>query len=573
MKKIIDLNKNWLYSAKETENGRAFSDTVMDLPFFHTAETMAEGTFSVKWTPAESEDGKTVYIEFQQISGEAKIYLGDTLLGVHREGLFRFRQLLSLEVHMGEEYEIRVEVTPGSRPDALFAFAGVSLICVDSSHFNMTENEKNLSITSVIKDKKAEITVSTDIVRPNNYDVVSYTVTDMKGDVLFSKTCKPTEPCAVFSLDMPEFWDGQSGAYLYELNAKLLRDSRCLDEISTSFGLRDIKLRSDGFLYLNGFRLPLNGVALTDCSSIKSDCMKLRDLDGNLLLAKLLPSKTDLLSVTDKDGMLFWYDLHYSGDTDKDINELKDFLLLNRNHPSLTAVVCSEKADDNYFRLFRETVKKYAPAVFPVLRRDINTAADTIPEGADVLMLTIPCKSEPDAFISIGGRFSELQNRYPDKYFAIYPENPERTETTENEHNDWHIRLWTAFCRQKNVIAYFGGFLTDGKTVDSKRGLVSADRSTEYDAFWYYRSQFSAKSFVKICNTDTNETADKFSDIRCITNCKNLRILINGKDKKHKAEKITDGVYVFRQIKLKKDVNLIEVSADDECDSIEILRF
>ena len=32
------------------------------------------------------------------------------------------------------------------------------------------------------------------------------------------------------------------------------------------------------------------------------------------------------------------------------------------------------------------------------------------------------------------------------------------------------------------------------------------------------------------------------------------------------------GAEAFRQLKLKKDVNLIEVSAGDECDSTEIIR-
>ena len=131
--------------------------------------------------------------------------------------------------------------------------------------------------------------------------------------------------------------------------------------------------------------------------------------------------------------------------------------------------------------------------------------------------------------------------------------------------------MWNTFCRQK-IVAYVGGLLTDGKEVNSKRGLINSNREQFYDIFWYYKSQFSVKSFIKICELENYETFDKFIDIKCITNSHNIRLLINGKDKKYKPEKITDGVYVFRQLKLRKDVNLIEVSAGEECDHIEIIR-
>lgn len=573
MRKYIEFNNNWLFCAKETESGKAFADTAVKLPFFHSADTMTEGSFSTSWTVAEEDEGKTVYLDFSQISGDAEIFCNGTKIGSHGGSGCPFRQLLSLEVKLGETYEIRVDVTPEARTDNMFVFAGVSLIVIDSSHFNIAEPEKSIRVSYEIKENRAEVSVKTDVVRPNNYDVVSYTVTDMKGDTVFSKTCKPTEPDMAFSIENPELWDGQSGAYLYKLNAKLLRDSQCLDEINLNFGLKEITLNPDGFLYLNGFRLPLCGVTLTDCSAVKSDIKNIKDLDCNILMSRLLPSKTNLLSITDETGMLFWYLLPYSGNEDKDMELLKEFLYLNRNHPSLAAVVCDIKADTEYFTKVKAILKATAPDVKAVIQKSIETAAAEIPENAEIIMLNVSFNIQPDAFISIGGRFSELQEQFPDKYFAINPINPLKTELSIGEHDSWHMRLWTAFYRQRSIIAYFGGHLSDGKTTSSERGLTGSDRSIIYDSFWYYRAQFSPKGFIKICTPEEYETQEKYIDIRCITNGKNLRLLINGRDKNYRAEKLTDGVYVFRQLKLKKEENLIEISADDECDSIEIIRY
>ncbi len=573
MKQIIDISKKWLFTADEAVNGKVFSETKTSLPFFHGASDMPCGVFSALWTPTEAEDGRTVYLEFSQISGDAQIYLDDIIIGSHKGSPCSFRVLLTLEAVMGKEYSIKVRVTPKARADSMFVFAGVSLICVDSSHFNMTDFGKGIYAEYTLNNNTAEITINTQVVRPNNYDVVSYTVTDMQGNTVFSKTCKPTEPVCSFTMENPELWDGQSGAYLYKLDARLLRDSRCLDEIQTDFGIREISYSTDGFLYLNGFRLPLCGISLTDCSHIKTDSAYLKELDGNILLSSLLPSKTNLLSLADKQGMLFWYTLPFSGDTENDKELLREFLLLYRNHPSLAGVVFSGEADNGYFDCLSAVIKEYAPKTEAIIQRNIDCGVNNIPENAKTVLLTIPYSSSPDSFISVSGRFCDLQNAYTDKYFAIIPEVTHKTKATPEEMNDWHIRLWNTFCRQKNVIAYIGGLLTDGKDAESARGLITNSRELCYDAFWFYRSQFSSKSFIKICEATETETENKTTDIRCITNCSNLRILVNGKDKKHKAEKITDGVYVFRQIKLKKDVNLIEVSAGDEYDNTEIIRY
>ncbi len=574
MRTIFELNKNWLFCAKETDGVKAFDDTVTFLPFFHSGETMTDGTFSNQWTAKEEDEGKSVYLEFSQISGNCDIYCNEKLVGSHRGSSCSFRQLLTIDAHQNETYNIKVSVSPTPRADGLFVFAGVKLITTDSSHFNMTDFGRGLYIeTTEISQINAKIRIKTEIIRPNNYDVVSYTVKDMKGNTAASKTVKPTSPETEIEIDLPELWDGQSGAYVYTLEARLLRDSRCLDEVSADFGIRSVSLESDGFLYLNGFKLPLNGVCLTDCSAVKSDEENLKLLDINLLTSSLLPSKTNLLSLCDRQGAFFWYKLPFTANKENDIACLEEFLSLYRNHPSFCAVICDSKADNSYFSDFSRVLKEKAPHIFPVISKNIEDTEDYIPEEAKIVLLKIPCNTSPDAFITFNGRFSLLQEKYPEKFFAIFPESPKKSEMSQSEFTDWHIRTWTSFYKHRGIIAYFAGLLSDGKNVESPKGHTSSDRNIFYDSFWYYKAQFSSDSFIKICERENDETDEKFIDVRCITNCSNLRLLLNGKDKKYKAEKITDGIYVFRQLKLKKDINLIEVSADDECDSAEILRY
>lgn len=572
MRNIIPFNTKWLFSATEKNEEKTFADTVIKLPFFHSIETMPVCTFSNSWIPTEKEEGKTVYLEFIQLTGKTEIYLNGNQVSSEASHRFSFRVLLTNEADPHTEYKIELKVKPEGRRDGLFAFAGVNIITTDSSHFNLSEPGDGLHITSCMKDGRGEVNINTEIIKPNNYDVVSYTVLNSSGYEVASATAKPTSPNAKITIDIPDLWEGQGGACVYTLKASLRRDSHILDETSSEFGIREPSLDDEGFFRLNGFRLPLDGAELTDCSAVRSDTENLRHLDGNALISSMLPTKTNLLSYCDKTGSVFWYCPPYSGDTDSDIEALKEFLLIYRNHPSLIFLVCPEEADSVYTESFIKTAEEYAPGILIAARRNIENATENIPDNISLILLDIPCKTQADAYITFSGRFRDLQEKYPDKHFAVYAQSAARSESGIKENAEHHIRLWQTFCRQKGMIAYFCGLLTDEKNGDGRRGLISNDRSEVYDAFWFYKAQFSSEGFIKITDPDIYETEEKLTDLKCTTNRTNLRLLVNGKDKKYKAEKLTDGIYIFRQIRLRPGLNTFEVSADDECDSVEIVR-
>ncbi len=572
MKNTIEFNSLWSFTPDISENNENPRSSKIKLPFFHEAVSMPSGTFCARWTAKDEHDTKALYMEFSQLSGDCEVYFDGKETASKKASPYFFRVLLALEVNAGQTYEIKVHVTPKARVDGMFSFAGVSLLCCDSSHFNKTEIQKALRLTTELFSHNAKLNINADIIRPNNYDIVSYTVLNSRGEAIITKTAKPTKPDTEIEFTIPELWDGQIGPYVYRLNAKLLRDSQCLDEIELPFGFREITLKNDGFLYLNGFKLPLNGVKLTDCSAVKTDVNNLKLLDANILLSGVLPSKTNLLSVCDKEGLLFWYELPVSDDKAETKNNLRDFLILYGNHPSLCAVVI-DTDDKELFSELSDIIKEYSPCVLPVIKLEPEKAAEHIPDEAKTVLLSVPCKTDPESLLNLTGRFTEILNSNPDKFFGVLPENPDKANLTPEELSDWHIRLWNSCCKLRGVIAYFGGALSDGRALNSKRGLMSGDRQEIYDIFWYYKSQFSIKDFIKICELPQYDTYEKYIDIKCITNCTNLRILVNGKQKKYKAEKITEGLYIFRLLKLKKDINVIEVSAGNECDSIEILRF
>lgn len=579
MREYTDFSKDWLVKAEDSSINTKYAETKTGLPFIHKASDFTEISFEKKYTVPEKLEGKTVYLEFRQVSGLAQIFINDSLTITHDTVSTRFRVMLTDNAYSGETFDIKAVVFPSARSDGNFIFGSVSVLSVERSHFDLDDDGTNGIYIDINYDKAdAELTIRSVVINPTNYDVLSFSVVNSTGETVCTKTVKPTDTLTSLSVPSPMNWGGQKDADMYILKALLIRDTVILDNLEVPFGIKDLAIEDDKFLRLNGIKLPLNGIEFANCSYIKTDKVLFDLLDANSLITDMIPSKTDLLTVCDKAGTVFWYELPFTG-KDKDMDELREFLKQNYNHPSLAFVCCSSLADEAYFRRFKKICRDYGPSVFTAMKFDIKSAAYLPKELPDVIAITIHGKDKDDNFLEIKNRLDDIKRTNADTSFALFAYAPVLSDKntaaedgfSENELCLWHERLWNTFCREKTIIGFFAGALSDAPERPGTSGLVSADRQYIKDAFWFYKSQFSAHEFVKICAADIINSEQKKIDIKCYTNTSPLRILVNGDTKKkYKAEEIYDGVFVFRKVTLKNRTNIIEVSSGDQFDRAEI---
>ena len=121
------------------------------------------------------------------------------------------------------------------------------------------------------------------------------------------------------------------------------------------------------------------------------------------------------------------------------------------------------------------------------------------------------------------------------------------------------------------LIGCFAGLLTDTKEETGGRGLVTYDRKYIKDAFWFYKAQFSATAFVKLCAAELATVHTKKPDIRCYTNTPPATLTVDGNEKnKYEAETLSEGVYIFRKVALKNKVSTVTVTAGDRTDTVKI---
>ena len=577
MRERNDLCGGWLMAAANTELDRQYDDSVVNLPFIHKASDFTEIAFSNKFAVADRLQGETLYLEFRQVSGEAKIYCGDELLGEHRGASSGFRVKLADAVSSGQEFAVRAEVKPAARPDGNFIFGKVCVVSVGGSHFDLDYcGGPGVHLSTKTTEEGAELHIKARIANPNNYDVVSYAVENSAGQTVAARTEKPTGADTVIALPAPELWGGQKDAHLYTLKAALVRDTAVLDNLEIPFGVRTFEIGEDGFFRINGLKLPLNGVSLSDCGHLKTDKLLLEMLDANALASDSLPAKADLLYECDRTGTVFRFDLPYTGE-DSDFEDLRDFLIQNRSHPSFAFVCCDERADEEYLSKFLAICKFCAPEVFTVLKRKITDPAPLPENLPNVVALTVGGGDTED-LMAICGRFEEWKTACPSVSFALFAEAPEREAAEEGKAPlsesglcEWHEKLWNTFCKDKSLIGYFAGRLTDTKGETGGCGLVTYDRKYIKDAFWFYKAQFSASAFVKLCAAELTTVSAKKIDIRCYTNTPPVTLTVDGNEKNtYEAEALSDGVYVFRRVALKNKVSTVTVKAGDKTDTAQI---
>jgi len=143
---------------------------------------------------------------------------------------------------------------------------------------------------------------------------------------------------------------------------------------------------------------------------------------------------------------------------------------------------------------------------------------------------------------------------------------------------DWHPEEWQATVHEKNYAAIqarpyvYGSFVwnmfdfasasrNEGLTpAINDKGLVTRDRKTRKDAYFFYQANWSSKSMVHVTSCRDTERTNSVTDVKVYSNCSKVSLMVNGKSY---GETEGNGLHIFvwTDIRLKAGENLIEVEA------------
>ncbi|MEW5816743.1 MAG: sugar-binding domain-containing protein, partial [Spirochaetota bacterium] len=305
---------------------------------------------------------KTYLLHFGGVNYYAEVTLNGNRIGTHEGGYtpFHFNVTSFLKIHNelilkvlmpGEDdpsYPFR-EIPHGKQEkDWYGAAAG---IWKDVSLFQRGRPYvSKLFITPQVEGSRVLITGESEPDCSKAEYELALTVIDPDGNLIAAKTLPLSERVtAELPIRDPKLWDVES-PNLYTLVARILSKGNPVDELSDSFGMRQIKAE-DGEIYLNGKRIFIIGALDQDFypmthysppseQFVRDELMLAKEMGFNCLRCHLKVPHSWYLKWADRLGILIWEDLPNWATSTSAAKErgkvtLEDMAALDYNHPSV----------------------------------------------------------------------------------------------------------------------------------------------------------------------------------------------------------------------------------------------
>lgn len=576
MRKRIDLRAAW---KKEIfDGGEKNFDLPLTLPIGDVPETVR---YSHTIVTDAADKNSVWYLELSAVSGAVTVTVDGEKAAAFTSRFAPVTVELTPCIRKGARQELALEIRPEATPDGDFCFGGAALICTERSHFSPETGVTPIEVRPAFDDAGVTIEVSAAVANPNNYDVVIFRLYSPDGILLDTENVRPTDCRAAFRLPAPMLWEGRHANFKYRVDAFLQRDAAVLDDVSVTFGLRDAELTRDGFYQLNGLKLPLYGALLRDAKNVGDAMDAMVSLDANAVFTGALDPACRLPEVCDRLGLMLIYRFPCTGD-ERDFDELQRMLPLLRRHPSV-AFIAYRSDDVAYAKTFCRLVHEGAPGVFCAGESSALTAESITDAVPDALLLNADAVGFNHDFDALAARFAALREAHPAYRYLVFARPPEclydvhstdprEPDGSQEYFSRWHEKLWEVFGNQKAVVAFCAGPLTDDGPDAGRTGLITFDYDLKKDAFWFYRTQVAPGGFAKLASLPAR-TAEKTIDVKCFSNLPSLSLSVNGKHRKRvQAQRLSESVFVFRDVRLRRRINTLVLTGRDAADSAVICR-
>jgi len=367
----VDLPHDW--SNEDLPN--QIKDSIVG-PFSKAAEAQTINGFMLGGTAwyrnafkiSKEDQGKTVYLQFDGVYMNADVWVNGYHLGNHPYGYTPFYyDLTPYLLPVGKENVIAVQVKNEGRNSRWYSGSGIYrhvwLTLVNPIHVDVWGVNVTTSKVSEISSDIQVVTTINNKGTKNESSIILTEIIDAKGNVAATAKMKATvsagsktEAKQIIPISKPKLWSPQL-PNLYQAKVSILINNQKVDMVSTTFGIREIKIDAQHGLLINGVGIklkggcihhdngPLGSVAIDRAEERKIELLKANGF--NAIRTSHNPPSQIFLDVCDRMGMLvldeafdMWekakfkadYHLYFKEWWDKDLTAM---ILRDRNHPSV----------------------------------------------------------------------------------------------------------------------------------------------------------------------------------------------------------------------------------------------
>ena len=627
--KAISLNDQWSLrelpdsSPAETlpENLPDLPGTAVNLPHVFSREGKpCRGRRVYSRIVAGNAAWAAGYLSFDAVDQCCRIWIDGAEAGHHEGGYSRFRIPVPREVLQKETF--RVDLLVDNRLNEhvsphfgdFTVFGGiprpVSLLVGEETHFDRSYfgTDGLILRASVDRDGSGLVRLEPHVICGEQASLRIRLLDPAGSEILLKES--PCVPSLSLCVPSPRLWRGREDPALYSLRAELVRDGLAVDRVSLSFGFRSLAADGTG-LRLNGQPVFLRGVAkhqdragsgpAVSPAEISEDFDLIGEIGANAVRLSHYQHPQAAYDECDRRGLLAWAEIPMLKMTEDPalqenaLLQLTELALQNIHHPS---VFCW--GIQNEIAMFRD-----APFMHENCRQLHQRIRELDPDRLSASANLYPLKpaSKLNRITDIVGynvyfgwyygemrdfgpwldRFHEAQpdvclgiTEYGvDANLSLHSESPKLKDYSEEYQLLWHETvypqiearpwLWGSFIW--NMFDFSSDRRNEGgqKGINAK-GLVTHDRSTRKDAFYYYKARWSEEPFLHLCAKRFQVRAKECADVKCCTNLPAVRLEVNG-DFFGEAS-VSNGTALFRNVPLRLGENRISVSAgscSDDC--------
>ena len=308
------------------------------------------GWYRKTFTVDNADKGKMMYIDFDGVYMNAKVWINGTLLGQRPYGYSSFRYDLTPYIIYGGKNVVAVRVDNSDQPNSRW-YSG----CGIYRHVWLNKTARihvaHWGTHVVAEGNKVKVDVTVD--NPDNAKfAVRNTLLDREGRVVG----KAMGIKSVIKVSKPKLWSCES-PYIYTLRTEIVAGGKVVDTYETTSGFRTFKFDAAKGFSLNGKSMKINGVCQhhdLGClgAAINEDALHrqlriLKEMGTNAIRCSHNPPAPELLAMCDTMGFIVMdesFDMWRRRKTQNDYarffdewaeRDLTDLVLRDRNHPSI----------------------------------------------------------------------------------------------------------------------------------------------------------------------------------------------------------------------------------------------
>lgn len=406
------------------------------------------------------------------------------------------------------------------------------------------------------------------------------------------------------TISSPHLWNGRADPYLYTVEVEVKDGSTVTDALSQPLGFRYFRVDADDGFFLNGNYLDLHGVNRHQDRKNKGWAISRADHDEDMALIEEVGATAIRLAhyqhddyfydLADRNGMVVWAEIplvnqvtNSAAFRDNAEQQMRELILQNYNRPSIifwgigNEQRSNDSATNSLLADLDASVKSLDPTRLTTYAHCCNPDTSTLTTHADTIAYN-------KYFGWYGGSFSDFA-RWADNLHASRPndelavseygaganvtqheENPPKRASTGQFHpeeyqNAFHEAHWLAmktrpFLWGKFVWNMFD-FASDGRNEGGQpgindKGLVTYDRKTKKDAFYWYKANWSDEPVVYISSRRFTDRTDSVTDIKVYANTASVDLRLNGVSLGSKTS--TDHRFTWKDVTLSSGSNVVE---------------